>query len=121
MLPSIICRYQGDGKFLDMCSLLDPRVKSTPYLTDVEKAVVHDSIFNKIIADSKAQVTHTDTSSAATTETLAKTTLLSNLLGDEYATVSTSASTSMETVLNFELKRYVSEKPCSMSECPLLW
>lgn len=108
--------------------MLDPRVKSLPYLTSAEKAKVTDDMFrlmsekverdNVIIQaqDNSSTSRPTNTNSEASTSTLA------SLLGSQYgAETGGDDNRDRDELLMFELKNYIKEHPCGMSDNPLTW
>ena len=82
-------RYQDpeDKKLLDICTVLDPRVKSMPYLTETQRAVVHDSLHQKMIEVSNGG-SHAAPEGPEPQEDIVqpvKDSLLISLLGDIYS------------------------------------
>ena len=120
----LFCRYQEGKEFLDVCTYLDPRVKSTPYLTSSGKAALHDEVFRRVVkanidkcGDSSAGtvVTNVDSRTSSTSSCV-----LESLLGSSYTTDDTCATSREDSVL-LEIKSYLKEAACPMSESPLVW
>ena len=79
-------------RILDECTYVDPRFKSTPYLSLTEKAALEDRIFNRVLSghgkEQPETISTPSTSSSATAvdvDSSEKSEPLGKLLGDMYS------------------------------------
>lgn len=111
-------RYQENTDFLDLCSMLDPRVKSLPYLDSTKKAKISDDVLRLM------STMCTDTAepiSASITEGCNASTTLASLLGERYVERVRPGTSDNDNMLMLELNNYLKEVPCNMGESPLSW
>ena len=134
----IYCRYVGLADTLDEAAFLDPRVKSTPYLSSTEQARLHDRIYRLLIAtsnkddsaDSDVELEITPPQSenpvpVYDTDRIrgnqSQSSLLGSLLGDMYTQPASSSSCEQEQEAMSELRRYRAQTSCPMDCSPLAW
>lgn len=130
-MPIFNCRYQlpTEIKLMNVCSFLDPRTKSLPYLSELERAVVRDdihAIMDAFIPESKvtlrpsAESDHNvgadeDSSSPAKSQSL-----LFDMFDDDKDGMD-DGECSKDQIIKQELNCYMSDKRCDMNSSPLAW
>jgi hypothetical protein len=128
MYHSLERRYCEDSEFLDECTFMDPRVKSTPYLTSIQRAALLDRVARKMCDIQNDNLNPEDAnivSNSCSETNVPPKACLESLLGSMFE--ETSASPHKETTqrveenVNWELRQYTSYSGCKMSECPLKW
>lgn len=103
-----------------MCSFMDPRVKVTPYLSAAEKASLHDRVIRTLHnTNSNRAQGSVGNSSDISKPSPVKSGALASLLGDEYST--TAVTVEDEELYMFEVRNYLKESSCSMTDSPLEW
>lgn len=114
------CRYNDPGvkEFLDICSFLDPRVKSLVYLSAVQCAKVKDDVIRMIVSKSSEDISSYKSNSAVDSQT--QSCLLGSILGDDYSQA-TSSDFDFERMIQLEVNQYCKDGTCSMDSSPLLW
>lgn len=122
---SFCCRYIDVADTLDMCTFLDPRVKSMPYLPREERQIIHDMVIDKCMKDAQTSVTSVTDSAATSTSQTASNNALSGLLCDMFhsdnAIVIPESQSDIRDVIALELKQYLAVTLESMDKCPLAW
>lgn len=103
---------------MDICSFLDPRVKSTHYLTQVEKAQLQDRVF-QLMADMDRESHDTDDD---VLEVVGETNPcpLDELIGAQYSSPS-AADSDVDNDKMLELRAYMKEPIVNMNVCPMTW
>ena len=111
---------------LDICTFLDPRVKSAPYLSTSEKAKVQDLVFQEMSKrcshlELEAQPNQNQTAKSASSTSPSSSSALSAILGAGGHYSSENAVMNNDELYLFELKKYIKEPLCPMSDNPLVW
>lgn len=126
------CRYTEGTELLDLCTLLDPRVKNLLYLSTEERIILQDRLLDICVNDCSTQVAckEQENLADANTKTSAPTPqhsgladLLSGLYndgGDGDASATQTAMVQADAV-RFELKQFVKSADANMHTCPLMW
>lgn len=108
---------------LDICTYMDPRVKTAPYLTADSRAKVRDDIARELVAlneqsAASAVQSQPQSNNDACSLPSPSTSVLSSLLGDSYVL---NNSLSIDESVEGELSRYSREATCPMESSPLSW
>lgn len=103
---------------MNICSYLDPRTKSLPYLTPAERSHIHDKVHRALVEgmDEDCKELGGDTVPDKTDKQF--NTMLDSMFDDKTQCVS---STTADQVIKRELDVYLIETRCPMSQCPLAW
>ena len=111
---------------LDICTMLDPRVKLTPYLNEPNKGRLHDEVCRRMDnynynnsppQAAQDQDSHTDIGDIAIEKPKHG---LASLLGESYEG-SVRRLLCKDQMIKAELRAYLADAPCNMSESPLQW
>lgn len=114
-------RYQTDQeiKLLDVCSFLDPRTKSLPYLSATERAAVQDNVY--VIISNDTNTEEQGVVGDAFSENSGSSSSV-GLLESMFQDVDPGPNTiSTEQSIKREIISYTLEQRCSMQGSPLDW
>lgn len=117
-----VYRYIEEAPMLDECTMVDPRFKSTPYLSTEERAALQDRIIQKMISI-KETIANTPTSNDDNNcegNKLKNASGLGQVLGDLFVD-SAMRSFSLEETVTWELRQYMQENLCEINESPFTW
>lgn len=121
-------RYTTDTEILDICSFLDPRVKSLPYISPEERQIIHDCVIDICVgAADRPTRPHDETGGnkfpgpkdvvcAAANNSLAG--LLSGMFDDDQSEY---VEDTVKDKVSKEISRYLKEIKCEMQQNPLVW
>lgn len=118
-------RYKKyDTDLLDICSFVDPRVKSLAHLSSERRLAVQQMVLTAIKVDEQhsgelsasAQLNPTPTSGGSTS----RTSVLSSLLGS-FSEQANCDSQSPSDQAEIQLRSYIHDTPCAMDGVPLDW
>ena len=109
---------------MDTCTYLDPRVKSLPYLSDTEKQIIHDKVYD-ICVKSASALSEPQTSpvtSLTRPTTREKSSGLGFLLKGMYGeSCNKQCQSSVSSEIAEEMKRYSKAPSLDMEADPLQW
>ena len=117
-------------KLLDLCTFLDPRFKSTPYLDVQQRSALKDRVFRAMAEYSGEDEESSDhhQSQPQDKPDSADSCCLSQLLGGQYqhrgaeaGATGSASSNSKEESVSYELNSYINETPCILSASHLEW
>lgn len=119
-IPFMLSRYLDNQKFLDICTFLDPRVKSLPYLTTAKQKEIHSAVLDEMSKLNPSNLLESKPAKESADRSGSYNHPLSTLLGSAYdESSSNSSKSSVENSL--ELEQYLKDRACVMSGNPLKW
>lgn len=124
-------RYTEDDLLLDLCTFLDPRVKTAPYLDSDRQEALRSRVLRCMQTLSRSHTSSKPTATQAATDRDSSTdqatnnksdSTLGGLLGDMFPCPSTSTSTNDDQEREeSEIRQYKNDSLCSMDASPLSW
>lgn len=116
-----------DTELLDITTFLDPRVKSLPYLSEIEREMVHDRVLDdcvKMNTSTESDVNiDSETENLSTEISVCSKQGLSSLLSmyDCNAEAVNSQSSDLKMKVTGEINLYKIAPSADMNSCPLAW
>ena len=121
------CRYRDNTELLDVCAMLDSRVKRLNYLSSAEQTMVHDKVLDLCARQVDVESSQDKTATQSQSGSNHNSSGLSSLLGGLYACSSsqpTGENNSVQSIhesIKLEIQQYLAASDADMDGCPLLW
>ena len=118
------CKYCTNNELLDTCTYLDPRLKSLPYLSDTEKQISHNKVYDICVKSARAlsEPQTSPVTSPTLPTTRKKSSGLGVLLKGMYGeSCNKQCQPSVSNEIAEEIKRYSKALSLDMEADPLQW